>query len=101
MGSLLLLDTSALLTLRDDEPGAARVEEVGFPPPDPRRSARRSPWDQSKDRQLGSLRCTSESLSIPPWFRGLFQRCGPRWIPSEWMLKPNSLRSVSNSAGTP
>ena len=32
MGSLLLLDTSALLTLRDDEPGAARVEEVGFPP---------------------------------------------------------------------
>ena len=28
MGSLLLLDTSALLTLRDDEPGAARVEEA-------------------------------------------------------------------------
>ncbi len=28
MGSLLLLDTSALLTLRDDEPGATRVEEA-------------------------------------------------------------------------
>jgi ribonuclease VapC len=28
MGSLVLLDTSALLTLRDDEPGAARVEEA-------------------------------------------------------------------------
>ena len=28
MGSLLLLDTSALLTLRDDEPGAGRVEEA-------------------------------------------------------------------------
>ena len=28
MESLLLLDTSALLTLRDDEPGAARVEEA-------------------------------------------------------------------------
>jgi len=28
MGSLLLLDTSALLILRDDEPGAARVEEA-------------------------------------------------------------------------
>jgi predicted nucleic acid-binding protein len=28
MGSLLLLDTSALLTLRDDEPGDARVEEA-------------------------------------------------------------------------
>lgn len=28
MGSLLLLDTSALLTLRDDEPGAERVEQA-------------------------------------------------------------------------
>ena len=28
MGSHLLLDTSALLTLRDDEPGAGRVEEA-------------------------------------------------------------------------
>lgn len=28
MGSLLLLDTSALLTLRDDEPGAGRVEQA-------------------------------------------------------------------------
>ena len=28
MGSLLLLDTSALLTLRDDEAGAGRVEEA-------------------------------------------------------------------------
>lgn len=28
MGSLLLLDTSALLTLRDDEPGADRVDEA-------------------------------------------------------------------------
>ena len=28
MGSLLLLDTSALLTLRDDEAGADRVDEV-------------------------------------------------------------------------
>jgi predicted nucleic acid-binding protein len=28
MGSLLLLDTSALLTLRDDEPGADRVEQA-------------------------------------------------------------------------
>jgi uncharacterized protein with PIN domain len=28
MGALLLLDTSALLTLRDDEPGADRVEQV-------------------------------------------------------------------------
>ena len=27
MGSLLLLGTSALLTLRDNEPGAGRVEE--------------------------------------------------------------------------
>ena len=28
MGVLILLDTSALLTLRDDEPGADRVEQV-------------------------------------------------------------------------
>ena len=28
MGALLLLDTSALLTLRDDEPGADRVEQA-------------------------------------------------------------------------
>ena len=28
MGSLLLLDTSALLTLRDDEPGAEQVEQA-------------------------------------------------------------------------
>ena len=28
MGSLLLLDTSALLTLWDDEPGAERVEQA-------------------------------------------------------------------------
>ena len=34
MASLLLLDTSALLTLRDDEPGAGRVEEaLGCPHP--------------------------------------------------------------------
>ncbi len=34
MASLLLLDTSALLTLRDDEPGAGRVEEaLGRPHP--------------------------------------------------------------------
>jgi predicted nucleic acid-binding protein len=33
MGSLLLLDTSALLTLRDDEPGAERVEQA-FEQPD-------------------------------------------------------------------
>ena len=34
MASLLLLDTSALLTLRDDEPGAGRVEEaLGRPYP--------------------------------------------------------------------
>jgi hypothetical protein len=34
MASLLLLDTSALLTLRDDEPGAGRVEEaLGHPHP--------------------------------------------------------------------
>ncbi len=34
MVSLLLLDTSALLTLRDDEPGAARVEAaLGQPQP--------------------------------------------------------------------
>lgn len=33
MGSLLLLDTSALLTLRDDEPGAERVAQA-FEQPD-------------------------------------------------------------------
>ena len=33
MGALLLLDTSALLTLRDDEPGAERVEQA-FEQPD-------------------------------------------------------------------
>lgn len=32
MGPLLLLDTSALLTLRDDEAGAGRVEEALEPP---------------------------------------------------------------------
>ena len=33
MASLLLLDTSALLTLRDDEPGAERIEQA-FEQPD-------------------------------------------------------------------
>jgi uncharacterized protein with PIN domain len=33
MGSLLLLDTSALLTLRDDEPGAELVAQA-FEQPD-------------------------------------------------------------------
>lgn len=34
MGSLLLLDTSALLTLRDDEPGTDRVEQAFAEPED-------------------------------------------------------------------
>ena len=32
MSVLLLLDTSALLTLRDDEPGAERVEQAHAQP---------------------------------------------------------------------